>query len=186
MVLGTSCIAFGSRLPTQEANKLFTILPRASLIASDVIVIFATWHAVYWSNGMAHISLMSATGRRTLSSTLLRDGTFYFGLMLIMNIINLTLTMYPTQVDALTQVSYVVEFSEPFTTILVARFLLNLQDLDNSFEATTEKWSLTRPEIPAFANRIIGPMGSSLSSDLFDDYESQDDDRKADEGEGVP
>ena len=73
-----------------------------------------------------------------------------------------------------------------FTTILVARFLLNLQDLGNSFETTTGKWSLTRPEVPAFANRIIGPMGSSLTSDLFDDYESQDDDPKADEGEGVP
>ena len=70
-----------------------------------------------------------------------------------------------------------------FTSIIVARFLLNLQDLDNSFDATSRRWSLTRPEVPVFANRLVGPMGSSLSSGLFDDDESQDDDNRAGDGE---
>ena len=70
-----------------------------------------------------------------------------------------------------------------FTAIIVARFLLNLQDLDSSFDATSGKWSLTRPEVPGFANRLVGPMGSSLSPDLFDGYESQDDSHRAEEWE---
>ena len=70
-----------------------------------------------------------------------------------------------------------------FTAIIIARFLLNLQDLDNSFDATSGKWSLTRPEVPGFVNRLIGSMGSSLSPDLFNDYESQDDNHGAGDGE---
>ncbi|KAM5538587.1 hypothetical protein V8D89_007616 [Ganoderma adspersum] len=103
--------------------------------------------------------------------------TLYFGLLFIMNIIYLTLTMFPTEVDSLTQVSYIVEFSEPLTTILISRFLLNLQEVNRDLEVTsgttrTQTWTPPNLDTVVFADRVVGPMGLPLSP-LDDDVESE-------------
>ncbi|PIL22981.1 hypothetical protein GSI_15678 [Ganoderma sinense ZZ0214-1] len=162
-----------------------TIVPRVGVIIADAIVLCVTWHVTYRSNSvLRHALARPSGGKRTFSSTLLRDGTLYFGLLFIMNVIYLILTMFPTEVDSLTQVSYVVEFSEPLTAILISRFLLNLQevnrDLDVSSSGTTAQTWTPGPgpslDTVVFADsRVVGPMGLPLSSSAMDeDLDSED------------
>ncbi|TBU46368.1 hypothetical protein BD309DRAFT_916187 [Dichomitus squalens] len=196
-VAGTECLMAEVRLP-EEVNKLVTIVGRGCIITADAIVLCVTWHTTYWSTRMGRKVLVHLTGRkRSFSSILLRDGTLYFGyvqaqafsqavdrakllgyhrLLLTMNIIYLTLTMFPTEVDSLTQVSYVVEFSEPLTAILVSRFLLNLQAVGRRTEVSSQLTAESSPTPSArsgtliFANQVVGSLGSFLSSPTDENY----------------
>ncbi|EJF63463.1 hypothetical protein DICSQDRAFT_153973 [Dichomitus squalens LYAD-421 SS1] len=168
-VAGTECLMAEVRLP-EEVNKF-----RGCIITADAIVLCVTWHTTYWSTRMGRKVLVHLTGRkRSFSSVLLHDGTR--GLLLTMNIIYLTLTMFPTEVDSLTQVSYVVEFSEPLTAILVSRFLLNLQavgrrtEVSSQLTAESSPTPSARPGTLIFANQVVGSLGSFLSSPTDENY----------------
>ncbi|KAI0730539.1 hypothetical protein C8Q76DRAFT_690621 [Earliella scabrosa] len=85
---------------------------------------------------------------QTLSSVLLRDGTIYFVVLLVLNALHLALTLLSVRTpllpmhpiariltlhpapqfhDAFQNASYVTAFTENLTAILVSRFLLDLQ-----------------------------------------------------------
>ncbi|TBU33886.1 hypothetical protein BD311DRAFT_684372 [Dichomitus squalens] len=172
--IGTSCAVFGAVMPS-EINKVFSTVPRACLIAADVIVIFTTWHATYRTRATVRNAFAPISSRRTLSSILLRDGTLYFVVVLVMNIIYLVLTMQRSQVDVVTQVSYVVELTEPMTAILISRFILNLQEVDRRpldiSLSTTYTWSHAKSDDIVLTSRIVGSMGSSLLSLTVDEDE---------------
>ncbi|KAI1794759.1 hypothetical protein LXA43DRAFT_1091368 [Ganoderma leucocontextum] len=196
-ITGTECLMREVRVPS-DLNRIsihrsnlsiltfeVTIVPRVGVIIADAIVLCVTWHTTYRSNSVLRRALVRpAGGKRTFSSTLLRDGTMYFGLLFIMNIIYLTLTMFPTEVDELTQVSYVVEFSEPLTTILISRFLLNLQEVNRNLEVSTSRAQTWTPppslDTVVFADRVVGPMGLPLSP-IDDDVDSEYDAQRSSE-----
>ena len=71
------------------------------------------------------------------------------------------------------------------TTILISRFLLNLQEVNRDLEVTSgttraQTWTPPNLDTVVFADRVVGPMGLPLSP-LDDDIDSEYESRRSDE-----
>ncbi|KAI1795344.1 hypothetical protein LXA43DRAFT_1090993 [Ganoderma leucocontextum] len=102
----------------------------------------------------------------TFSSLLLRDGTIYFLILLILNTLHLTFTLLSV-VHTSSPVSYITLFTEPITAVLVSRFLLDLQEVNRGIESgsqsATNSDSVSQTGTIAFA-RVVGSLGSMIAS----------------------
>jgi len=125
----------------------FVAYERSSMIASDLVVLSVTWYKAYESR--ANIDWSSAR----LSVLLLRDGTVYFMILLILNI--LQIIAWATKLFS--TVAYPAQIA---TSMLISRFLLNLrQGNDASADLPTNQTSIGDM---AFASRIVGNIGAEL------------------------
>ena len=81
----------GSLTMTREVS----IVPRACLIAADVIVILATWRAAFRTRTTVRKAFASIGGQSALLNTLLRDGEWMFpAVVRLLNSLSPTGTMY--------------------------------------------------------------------------------------------
>ncbi|OJT13492.1 hypothetical protein TRAPUB_9957 [Trametes pubescens] len=142
-----------------------TIVSRVPLIVADILVIAVTWFT------MRRRVLRDESGIRspiTLSTILLRDGTIYFIVLLILNILHLTLTMISLVIpfDPSSQVTTV---TEPVTAVLVSRFLIDLQTASRKTLRLDSQDSMYLGSTAfgvgtlSFA-RVVGSLGESLES----------------------
>ncbi|KAI8974607.1 hypothetical protein BD414DRAFT_498188 [Trametes punicea] len=143
---------------SEEVAKRLTIASRTCLMAADVIVLLVTWASTAGAIRLANIALK---GRPSFARMLARDGTIYFSILLILNTLHLTFTMLAITEDALSPVSYFTTFTEPITAVLVSRFLLNLQEVNQSSQRSALA-TLTQSVSLDFATRVIGSLGSPL------------------------
>ncbi|TFY67957.1 hypothetical protein EVJ58_g1300 [Rhodofomes roseus] len=102
-----------SRLGWEIAVELAT---RISIIAADALVLAVTWRATFGFKRCKD----SAKVKLPLTTLLLRDGTAYFSILLVLNIINII--MWTTNIY-----QNVTEFPTTLTTVLLSRFILNLR-----------------------------------------------------------
>ncbi|KAI0355242.1 hypothetical protein OH77DRAFT_1521271 [Trametes cingulata] len=130
------------------------IASRACLIGADVAVLLVTWSTTYSASKAHRAMQLSGTA---LASTLLRDGTIYFFILLVLNTLRLTFSLLSIG-QAPVDVSYVIIFTEPLTAILVSRMLLNLQEVDTGINGA-RRATLTSI---AFVSRVVGSMGSGM------------------------
>ncbi|KAH9829882.1 uncharacterized protein C8Q71DRAFT_788942 [Rhodofomes roseus] len=101
------------------ANRL-EITTRACLIASDALVLLIAWYQLHTSlYNVARVSVKS-----TLATYLLRDGTFYFLVLLVLNICQVI-----TDFDRGVFYNPLPYFSNPITSIIISRFLLGIRRL---------------------------------------------------------
>ncbi|KAH9939055.1 uncharacterized protein BXZ73DRAFT_76201 [Epithele typhae] len=133
-----------------------TIASRSCLMAADVLLVLVTWHEL-WGNQ----KLTRLFQRDTFANVLLRDGTIYFIVLLIMNALHLAFTLMAIDQPG-TTVSYVTIFTDPLTSILVSRFLLRLQSINRRSVQTTSLFSDT-PVNTIMFNRVVGSLGSSVT-----------------------
>ncbi|KAI0334642.1 hypothetical protein GY45DRAFT_1343340 [Cubamyces sp. BRFM 1775] len=105
-----------------------------------------------------HRSRRNLDGKPSFARMLARDGT---RILLVLNTLHLTFTMLSITSDALSPVSYFTTFTEPITAVLVSRFLLNLQEV-NQYNHRSAPASLTQSITLDFASRVVGSLGSSL------------------------
>ncbi|KAI0351841.1 hypothetical protein OH77DRAFT_1410310, partial [Trametes cingulata] len=146
---------------TLDIAKKLTIASRTCLMTADVIVLLVTWHSTF---GTIRLTDVALKGRPTFARMLIRDGTIYFSILLILNTLHLTFTMLSITDDALSPVSYFTTFTEPITAVLVSRFLLNLQQVNqHNQRSTAATLDLSQNMTLDFA-RVIGSLGSSLRS----------------------
>ncbi|KAL1938038.1 hypothetical protein VTO73DRAFT_12049 [Trametes versicolor] len=89
-----------------------------SLIAGDALVLAVTWWKTYRLKKAADAAHM-----KTSIVELLRDGTIYFGTMLVLNVLHII-------INFVEQVSFMGDIADVLTSILVSRFLMNLRALD--------------------------------------------------------
>ncbi|KAI0365192.1 hypothetical protein BV20DRAFT_954792 [Pilatotrama ljubarskyi] len=149
------------------------VAKKTCLMTADVIVLLVTWHSTF---GTIRLTDVALKGRPTFARMLIRDGTIYFGILLILNTLHLTFTMLSITDDALSPVSYFTTFTEPITAVLVSRFLLNLQQVNQQQQrSTVATLNLSQNMTLDFA-RVVGSLGSSLgpSGDqpTYDPYEA--------------
>ncbi|KAH9919766.1 uncharacterized protein BXZ73DRAFT_104874 [Epithele typhae] len=99
------------------------ITVRTSLIFADAFLVGLTWYRLRRSIGHSR-------GRFSLSTVFLRDGSIYFIILCILNVLHMTLSLTATFSDRAGDVglSAVPLFTEPITAVLISRFLLNLQE----------------------------------------------------------
>ncbi|KAL6299459.1 hypothetical protein BKA93DRAFT_753393 [Sparassis latifolia] len=145
---GPVCVEFPNIVRPGILLYLSTVYlaTRISVIVADVIVLMVTWMKTYEIKRYAN----SAHVEAPLATLLLRDGTLYFTLLLVLNL-SLMLSNYygPRR----------------FMCIIVSRFLLNLRETDNvqNHVASNPSFVCTHARSLQLASRIVGNMGASLS-----------------------
>ncbi|KZT73944.1 hypothetical protein DAEQUDRAFT_362451 [Daedalea quercina L-15889] len=123
------------------------IATRACNAAVDALVLFTTWRVTY------HITRVSrSTGLKTsITTLLLRDGSIYFGILLILNILNATLWLTDVYQN-------MTVFSDVFSIVLLSHFLLNLRKTAlNPDDSTTVQASDLR------FTSALGDLGSAVA-----------------------
>ncbi|KAI0701122.1 hypothetical protein C8T65DRAFT_697122 [Cerioporus squamosus] len=188
LVLLLSLVPFGINFGqyafglTGEVDSLYgcsAILPISADFArktSDALVIAITWFAMLRCRDRFGEMTWNST---SLTTILARDGSIYFLLLLILNSLHLTFTMLSIHA-AFEPLSYFSDFTEPVTTVLVSRFLIDLQSanqralkVDSDDPLYLDTMSFGRS---ANLSRIVGSLGASLGQQPGDGEESTDDD----------
>ncbi|KAI0709674.1 hypothetical protein C8T65DRAFT_648844 [Cerioporus squamosus] len=106
-------------------NHTVVIISRVPLIFSDILLIYITW---------THLSIRGTlrdvrqSRRLSLSDILFRDGYVLF----ILNILHLIFSITAVASTSESEGSYITTFTAPITAILVSRFLLELQEANQT------------------------------------------------------
>ncbi|KAL1938040.1 hypothetical protein VTO73DRAFT_12051 [Trametes versicolor] len=101
------------------------LLSRCTLIAGDAVVLGVTcWKT--WSIKKAADAAHIGT---SLVALLLRDGTMYFGAMLLLNVLHIL-------INFIEKVSFLGDIAHVLTSVLVSRFIMNLRDVDGKDTGT--------------------------------------------------
>jgi len=120
-----------------------------------------------------------------LSSVILRDGTAYFLLLLLLNIIQIVVAVTDVGENA------IAYFVSPLTSILISRFLLNLREVSYSAQdlRTAEPSLILTSHLSDihFASNVVGNLGAplrhghrqntSVDGDSYADFEWEDSQR---------
>ncbi|KAI0761519.1 hypothetical protein BD413DRAFT_617040 [Trametes elegans] len=175
--------------PQCESSRLhITILSRACLITADLIVLLVTWNATYRTSRMHRTILVNTS---SFASTLLRDGSIYFGILLLLNALHLILSLLSINL-AFSSISYVTLFTEPITAVLVSRLLANLQEVNQDMVSqshTTDARLGTSSLGGVTINfaRVVGSLGSSLTrtDGGEEDEDGESDDFRPDDAKKV-
>ncbi|GBE84785.1 hypothetical protein SCP_0607650 [Sparassis crispa] len=127
----------------------------ACSVIADLIVLFVTWSSTYKIKRDADRVKMKAP----LATLLLRDGTVYFLLFFISDIITLVASLNDTfyYVDCLTW---------PASSMVLSSFILNLREIymsDTSGPYSRPSFDVSRASDLRLASRIVGNIGAPLS-----------------------
>ncbi|KAI0660028.1 hypothetical protein C8Q70DRAFT_1053281 [Cubamyces menziesii] len=150
-----------------------THISRVPLIAGDAIVILVTWWKTYKLKKAADEARVTTS----LVDLLLRDGSIYFGTMLVLNSLHIMMN-HVAKVSFVGDVAYVV------TSILISRFIMNLRDIDTggpgsrstgyepggpgSWHAMTQRSAGGgHGDTVVFANDFVGSMGGTLERSMW-------------------
>ncbi|KAI0713067.1 hypothetical protein C8T65DRAFT_739119 [Cerioporus squamosus] len=97
---------------------------RTGVTVSDLLLVMLTWR----STAVRPIEnpFQSEGTRRTLSSILLWNGTLYFIVLSILSVLQLSFTL--SSILNTGGESFVILFTEPLTTVLICRFILDLHE----------------------------------------------------------
>ncbi|KZT71027.1 hypothetical protein DAEQUDRAFT_810281 [Daedalea quercina L-15889] len=142
------CVVY-NKIP-QTTETRFEIATRTCVIATDLLVLLVTWKATYGIRRNA-----SALDVKTpIAVLLLRDGTIYFGVLLVINILSLALWVTNVLEAAST-------FSSALNTILFSRLFLNLREAAIAPGSTASTTSKSPNE--HFTSLVFGNIGGSLA-----------------------
>ncbi|KAI0338178.1 hypothetical protein BDW22DRAFT_818748 [Trametopsis cervina] len=136
------------------------LIARITSIAADLVILLVAWYTTYNTRKAARGSDLKAP----LTTLLVRDGTFYFVILLILNIF----TMFQNSSSII--LNNVPLLLQPMTMIIVYRFILNLRLIDSREEYdTSARYSTVR-----FMNSamMVGNMAEPLhvNDDPQEDY----------------
>ncbi|TBU42123.1 hypothetical protein BD309DRAFT_866963 [Dichomitus squalens] len=125
---------------------------------------------------------VASQDKRSLASTLLRDGTIYFVTLLILNVLHVIFTVTSVAEDSFGAASVLVQFLEPLTAVLTWRLLINLQEVKQGFGGSSHSVTqvsdvLFQPRTEGNVETFIGSLGVQISflgdgSEDGDTYES--------------
>ncbi|KAH9893477.1 hypothetical protein C8Q73DRAFT_697049 [Cubamyces lactineus] len=127
---------------------------RVPMIIADLFTIVITWktqHRTYSLGKKLSASFI-------LTTVLLRDGTIYFVVLTALNILLLAFDYHQVFANDAINVSYLVNFAEPITSILISDFLTNLREAADSLASAPE----LQASVSTLEFRIISPIGASL------------------------
>ncbi|TFK84530.1 hypothetical protein K466DRAFT_588840 [Polyporus arcularius HHB13444] len=152
-----NCV-LSSTFPETEWIHL-TIASRTCAIVGDLVVLVITWYSTFGIRKLKAVAEMHM--RTSLTDALLKDGTLYFVCLLILNLVNIFVNVFP-------QTSAVTAFQDPITSILISRFILNLRDVaDGNSDDLTEPSFVRHSRALGATSTVnfaefIDPMGRDL------------------------
>ncbi|TCD67786.1 hypothetical protein EIP91_011972, partial [Steccherinum ochraceum] len=159
-------------------------ISRAAAIASDVLLLAFTWArtAAVWRSGL------EITDRPSLTAVVLRDGTLYFAMLMIMNIIALFLTALKMDTDDGTAFANSIL---PGAN-LIARFILDLRSVYEEGPHSSTGVSTIQFSPRTLAGNMGAPLGiedsawvSSPAEDVADNHDEDYEDAAIPFGAGL-
>ncbi|KAH9829077.1 uncharacterized protein C8Q71DRAFT_863522 [Rhodofomes roseus] len=157
------CLAYFNADVDTNANAVITVALAAS-IAADAIVLIVTWCRTYRIRRLARQENIHAP----LTSLLLRDGTIYFGLLVVINCLNIIFEGNTNQAfDGF------VFFGTAFSSIILSRFCLNLREVGRTTNDVLSSIQTT-PLSDLHFSRGVDGFGASLSFRWDDSAENVD------------
>ncbi|RDX48637.1 hypothetical protein OH76DRAFT_1404561 [Lentinus brumalis] len=149
---------------TTEAIDIKVIaISRAPLILADILLIYITWTKL--DSRSALRTDIRWTGRLSLSHILFRDGTIYFVVLSILNILHLVLSLTALQTGD-NGGSYVAVFTAPLTAILISRFLIDLQEANQAVVRVDMDDPLRSSRDPYATPSFISSLGAFINPDV--------------------
>ncbi|RDX49773.1 hypothetical protein OH76DRAFT_511381 [Lentinus brumalis] len=111
----------------EALRTVIAVMTRTCVLLGDVLVLFITWHSTYrmWRDGR------TARFRASLSTLLLRDGTIYFIVILILSALQL-LFLFVNDVRNIE-----TTFADTLMPLLISRLILNLREFDSAGKSTS-------------------------------------------------
>ncbi|TFK81114.1 hypothetical protein K466DRAFT_667318 [Polyporus arcularius HHB13444] len=158
-----------------ELAKRFTIASRTALIAADVLLIALTWRKRLPARGWSWTRVPS------LTAVMFQYGMIYFVILFILNVLHLIFTMISIELAPTGPASFITIFTNPLTSILVSRFLLDLQGATRkSLHLGTQAGLQTdtagaRTKSTIVFERVVGSIASTLEPGMDDESMSQED-----------
>ncbi|RDX41574.1 hypothetical protein OH76DRAFT_1489395 [Lentinus brumalis] len=155
-----------------QGNPTVTIISRVPLIAADILLIYITWYKL---SSWDALKAIRPSKRLQLSDVLFRGGTIYFLILFVLNILHLALSAAAIAGDGAWSDSVITEFTAPLTAVLISRFLLELQEVDQAvvkLDADDPLYSANQGDsTPSFISSLGGFVNPALTaqSDVEDD-----------------
>ncbi|TBU47881.1 hypothetical protein BD309DRAFT_855016 [Dichomitus squalens] len=113
------------------------------------------------------------SGKPTFASILLLDGTAYFLMLLILNLLHVAFTVSAVADVSSGPTSVIGTFEQPFTSLLIGRFLISLQKVQRRLCDSTRSISLGDFASQSQGSRntgdFIGALGAQPS--FHEDHE---------------
>ncbi|RDX40543.1 hypothetical protein OH76DRAFT_1450645 [Lentinus brumalis] len=168
------CLGTDDTTPVLDVrNHTVVIISRVPLIVADCLLIYITWTKL---SGRTALKDIRQSRRLSFSDILLRDGTIYFIVLFILNVLHLVFSVTSIAGDGDSGQSLVPQFTAPITTILVSRFLLQLQeanqvvvrlDPDDALHSSRDPYEDT----PSFISSLGAFISAEVSAPSDDDLE---------------
>ncbi|KAH9927908.1 uncharacterized protein BXZ73DRAFT_48710 [Epithele typhae] len=106
------------------------IISRSCTIISDAILIWVTWKTLP-RQGLAFATHIKGSVP-SFSSILMINGTIYFAVLLILNVLHLAFTLSSVFNNPGALTSNLSQFTLPLTAVLISRFLMGLQEANRA------------------------------------------------------
>ncbi|KAI0659907.1 hypothetical protein C8Q70DRAFT_1053716 [Cubamyces menziesii] len=143
-------------LTQRSGGDVISIVTHTCAIGADLLVIVLTWIKTYQMKKEASVLGSGAA----FSSLILRDGTLYFGTMLVLNVVHLIVLQSTDTLDPLPI------FVDVFTSILISRFMINLRQVagrgSDDLSSASRFQGTSRFSSVRFAADIVGDLGAPL------------------------
>ncbi|KAI0365086.1 hypothetical protein BV20DRAFT_954980 [Pilatotrama ljubarskyi] len=144
--------------------RYFSITTKATTLAADAILVILTWIKTF---GIVRASLQ--TGMRTpLATLLLRDGTAYFLVLLVIQLITIVSNEVGTSVKLTIWLVWPY-FEQAIIVIFHSRFMLDLRGLyfaESGDRDTTTSLHFSDVKFQGFTSDVVGNFGATLSTTL--------------------
>ncbi|RDX49130.1 hypothetical protein OH76DRAFT_1404030 [Lentinus brumalis] len=148
-------------------NLRLVIIARVPLIIADILLICITWTKLSSGQWGARKGIRQSE-RPPLFDILFRGGVIYFVVLFVLNTLHLVLSATGIAGEANAGSSVITEFTVPLTSILISRFLLELQeasqmvvrlDADDLWHSSRNPWE----SAPSFISSLGGFVNPELS-----------------------
>ncbi|KAJ3526198.1 hypothetical protein NM688_g8287 [Phlebia brevispora] len=129
----------------------FADIVRGFAIATDGLVLIMTWLR---TRGIYRAAIKINT-KPSLSAMLLRDGTVYFGVLLIFNIVDLIMNHVDVSENPVNL------FSDVVNSIMISRFMLNLRAVHSSSNDHGDV-TFTQGHVDFIQSNVLGDLGAVI------------------------
>ncbi|RDX40555.1 hypothetical protein OH76DRAFT_1423635 [Lentinus brumalis] len=163
-----------------------TVTSEITQALSLSILVYATWSRLSSRDVLRDIRQHK---RLSLANIILRDGTIYFVVLFIINVLHLVFSVTALAGFKTTGASYATIFTGPLTTILISRFLIDLQEADQAILRLDPDDPVRSSERdPYHTGGFISSLGAFINPDVSaqseDELELHDVSRSDAEEEG--
>lgn len=175
---------------SQAIYNAIVIVPRASVVASDILVISATWYYIGRTSSVRSQLVGEIWDvRPNLTTVMFRDGTLYFLIISLLNTVDLTMNAINNTRFHSSTIDITILITA-MSSILISRFLICIREaaerttqefsspsfVDSQGKSSPQAWLSSAEFAADIDNPSAGDSNADAFSDLDDDLNSRGED----------